>query len=157
MTPVRAIVQDTYGDADVLRLVAHDPRARKVKLEQTLAPGLPGVRAKEDHLTQVLLNLSLNAIDAMGAKGTLTIETRAEGGVVSALVSDTGPGIPTAVAARLFEPFFTTKPAGQGTGLGLFVSRNILEGLGGKLELARTSSEGTVFEVRLPQDVKAGV
>jgi C4-dicarboxylate-specific signal transduction histidine kinase len=138
---------------DVVRLIAHDPRARKVKIEKRPAVGLPGVRAKEDHLVQVLLNLSLNAIDAMAAQGgTLTIETKAETGTVVVRVCDTGPGIAPTVAARIFEPFFTTKPAGRGTGLGLFVSRDIVESLGGQMEVEQTSAQGTTFAVRLPRD-----
>jgi C4-dicarboxylate-specific signal transduction histidine kinase len=137
---------------DVVRLIAHDPRARKVKIEKRPSAGLPGVRAKEDHLVQVLLNLSLNAIDAMSQGGTLTIETKAETGTVVVRVCDTGPGIAPAVAARIFEPFFTTKPAGRGTGLGLFVSRDIVESLGGQIEVEQTSAQGTTFAVRLPRD-----
>jgi C4-dicarboxylate-specific signal transduction histidine kinase len=142
---------------DVMRLIAHDPRARKVKIEKRPAPGLPGVRAKEDHLVQVLLNLSLNAIDAMAQGGTLTIETRAEPATVVVRISDTGPGIAPDVASRIFEPFFTTKPAGRGTGLGLFVSRDIVESLGGRLEVEQTSARGTTFAVRLPRDKPAAV
>ena len=137
---------------DVVRLVAHDPRARQVKIEKRPAPGLPGVRAKEDHLMQVLLNLSLNAIDAMANGGTLTVETQAQDGTVQVRIGDTGPGIPPQVLGRIFEPFFTTKPAGRGTGLGLFVSRDIVESLGGKLEVEKTGEDGTVFVVRLPRD-----
>ena len=135
---------------DVSRLVVHDQRARNVRIEKKLAVGLPGVRAKEDHLMQVLLNLSLNAIDAMGGTGTLTIETTADAGFVTCRVCDTGPGIPPEVLPRVFEAFFTTKEAGRGTGLGLFVSRDLVESLGGRLEIERTSSEGTVFTVKLP-------
>jgi signal transduction histidine kinase len=137
---------------DVVRLVAHDPRARQVKIEKRPAVGLPGVRAKEDHLMQVLLNLSLNAIDAMAQGGTLTIETSVGDGSVAVRVADTGPGIPPAVQQRIFEPFYTTKPAGKGTGLGLFVSRDIVESLGGRLEVERTGPDGTTFVVKLPRE-----
>jgi signal transduction histidine kinase len=145
-----ALVQLNEVVEDVSRLVSHDQRARSVKIEKRLAVGLPGVRAKEDHLTQVLLNLSLNAIDAMANGGTLTLETTSGDGFVTARVCDTGPGIPKDVLPRVFEAFFTTKEAGRGTGLGLFVSRDLVEGLGGKLEIERTGPEGTVFAVRLP-------
>jgi C4-dicarboxylate-specific signal transduction histidine kinase len=141
---------------DVSRLVGHDQRARGIKIEKRLASPLPGVRAKEDQLMQVLLNLSLNAIDAMGERGTLTIETSSAEGVVTARVIDTGPGIPAEVLPRVFEAFFTTKEAGRGTGLGLFVSRDLIEALGGKLEVERTGPEGTVFAVKLPLKAKAG-
>jgi C4-dicarboxylate-specific signal transduction histidine kinase len=135
---------------DVSRLVAHDERTRSVRIEKRIAPGLPGVRAKEDHLTQVLLNLTLNAIDAMAGSGTLTIETTADQGFVTCRVHDTGSGIAPEVLPRLFEPFFTTKEAGRGTGLGLFVSRNLANGFGGSLEIEHTSPLGTVFAVKVP-------
>ncbi len=135
---------------DVCRLIVHDQRARNVHVERRLATALPGVRAKEDHLVQVLLNLSLNAIDAMGGHGTLIIETTSGEGQVTCRVMDTGPGIPPEVRPRVFEAFFTTKESGRGTGLGLFVSRDIVEGLGGRLDIERTGPEGTVFAVTLP-------
>lgn len=135
---------------DVSRMVTHDQRARNVRIVKKLMTGLPGVRAKEDHLMQVLLNLSLNAIDAMGGSGMLTLETTADAEFVTCRVIDTGPGIPPEVLPRVFEAFFTTKEPGKGTGLGLFVSRDLVDSLGGKLEIERTSSEGTVFAAKLP-------
>jgi signal transduction histidine kinase len=136
---------------DVTRLVAHDWRTQSVVIETRLAAGLPGVRAKEDPLVQVLLNLTLNAIDAMAGHGTLTIETVADQASVTCRVIDTGPGIPADIVPRLFQAFFTTKEVGRGTGLGLFVSRNLVESLGGTLEIERTTAEGTVFAVKLPR------
>ncbi len=73
-------------------------------------------------------------------------------GAVEVRVADTGPGIPPAVQQRIFEPFYTTKPAGRGTGLGLFVSRDIVESLGGRLEVERTGPAGTTFVVKLPRE-----
>jgi len=151
------LVQVNEVVEDVARLVAHDWRTQSTVIETHLAGALPGVRAKEDPLTQVLLNLTLNAIDAMGGSGTLTIETSAEGGFVTCRVADTGPGIPPDIVPRLFKAFFTTKEAGRGTGLGLFVSRNLVEGFGGTLEIERTSPEGTVFAVRLPTAARPAV
>jgi signal transduction histidine kinase len=144
------LVQLNQVVEDVSRLVAHDERTRNVRIETKTTAGLPGVRAKEDHLTQVLLNLALNAIDAMGGSGTLTIETIADPGFVTCRVCDTGSGISPEVLPRIFEAFFTTKEAGRGTGLGLFVSRNLMDNLGGSLEIERTSHQGTVFAIRLP-------
>ncbi len=132
---------------DVARLLGHDPRARRVSIETHLAAGLPGVTGREDDLVQVLFNLGVNALDAMDG-GALAFETAAgDDGAVIVRVRDTGRGIPEDVRARVFEPFFTTKAPGRGTGLGLFVSRSIVERLGGELRLERSGPEGTTFEI----------
>lgn len=108
-------------------------------------------RANEGEIAQVVLNLVLNAGDAMStqATGTVVVRTRdaPEGGVLIE-VEDSGPGIPPEVAARLFTPFFTTKSAG--TGLGLSVSRRIVEGHEGTLTFETTPGKGTTFRVALP-------
>lgn len=135
---------------DVIRLLEHDPRARNIEIVRELAPGLPGIRLVEDHLVQVLLNLGLNALDALPQGGKLSFATTAVGASVELRVRDTGTGIPGEAMARLFEAFHTTKAAGRGTGLGLFVSRRIVEGLGGQLLLETTGPSGTCFVVRLP-------
>ncbi len=135
---------------DVVRLVEHDSRARNVAISRELAEGLPGLRIVEDHLAQVVLNLALNAMDALGQQGTLVFATSHEEGAVVVRVRDTGPGITDDVASHLFEPFFTTKPAGRGTGLGLFVSKRIVDDMGGTLALESTGPTGTTFVVRLP-------
>lgn len=135
---------------DVVRLVEHDSRARNVAISRELAEGLPGLRIVEDHLAQVVLNLALNALDALGQQGTLVFATSHEEGAVVVRVRDTGPGITDDVASHLFEPFFTTKPAGRGTGLGLFVSKRIVDDMGGTLALESTGPTGTTFVVRLP-------
>jgi len=137
---------------DVSRLLGHDPRASRVQIELRLAPDLPGVRTREDDLVQVLLNLGINALDAMSEGGVLVIDTSADERVVRLRVRDTGQGIPEAVRSRVFAPFFTTKAAGKGTGLGLFVSRGIVERLGGRLDLASSGADGTVFAIVLPID-----
>lgn len=135
---------------DVIRLLEHDPRARNIEIVRELAPGLPGIRLVEDHLVQVLLNLGLNALDALPQGGRLSFVTTAAADSVELRVRDTGTGIPAEAMARLFEAFHTTKAAGRGTGLGLFVSRRIVEGLGGQLLLETTGASGTCFVVRLP-------
>ncbi|MBK7535713.1 MAG: PAS domain-containing protein [Myxococcales bacterium] len=147
---------------DVVKLMEHDPRARNVELVRELLPDLPGVRLVEDHLVQVLLNLGLNALDAIAQASErepappeppprrLTFLTRVTSGDVEILVIDTGAGIPDEVAGRIFEPFYTTKAPGRGTGLGLFVSKRIVEDLGGSLTLAATGPGGTSFSIHLP-------
>jgi C4-dicarboxylate-specific signal transduction histidine kinase len=135
---------------DVVRLLSHDPRARTVSVASRLAAKLPGVRTTEDHLFQVLLNLGLNGLDAMSEGGTLEFETSGRSGWVVLRVRDTGHGIRAEDREHLFEPFFTTKAPGRGSGLGLFVSKSIVEGMGGDLSLEHTDGRGTVFAIFLP-------
>ena len=144
-----ALVQLNDVVEDVHRLLSHEPRAQNVRFEKRLAAGLPGVYAKEDQLMQVLVNLVLNALDAMAGSGSLAIETASDEHFVTCRVRDSGPGIPIDVLPRLFEAFFTTKDR-HGTGLGLFVSKDIVDRLGGKLEVEQTGKDGTVFALKLP-------
>ena len=106
-------------------------------------------------LSEVFLNLFLNAVYAMAMAGAgagrLSINTVNAGARVQVVVSDTGPRISDAVLARLFEPFFTTKPTGEGTGLGLVISNEIVIEHGGTLTAHRTSSDGASFCVELPR------
>ena len=108
------------------------------------------VEGDAGQLQQVLMNLAVNAKDAMPAGGTLTLRTRYRGGEAVVEVADTGHGMDAATRAHLFEPFFTTKDAGQGTGLGLSVVHGIVEQHGGRIEVESTPGEGSVFRVLLP-------
>lgn len=108
-----------------------------------------------DALNQVLINLMVNALDAVGRDGRIRITTavhRNGGGAPSVVVgvTDDGPGIPAEMRERIFEPFYTTKDAGEGTGLGLSVSQELLEVQHGRLVLRSDPGEGATFEVRLP-------
>jgi signal transduction histidine kinase len=111
---------------------------------------LPEVPAYAGELNQVWTNLIVNALDAMGDKGRLTLRTGTDGECAVVEIADTGPGIPEELRNRVFEPFFTTKPVGQGTGLGLDVSwRIVVKRHGGDLRV--TSRPGdTRFTVVLP-------
>jgi len=100
-------------------------------------------------LTQVLLNLVVNAADAMNGEGALVIEGRAGNGRVVVAVSDAGPGVAPEHRDKIFDPFFTTKEPGAGTGLGLAVSLAIAESFGGTLRLA-DAPRGARFELELP-------
>ncbi|TAJ31405.1 MAG: sensor histidine kinase, partial [Nitrospirae bacterium] len=130
--------------------------AHRIRLESTLAPDLPPVMGDRDRLETVVLNLVNNAIDAVqGATdpGLVTVCTerrRTEAGDwVELTVADNGPGILDEVLGRLFDPFFTTKAAGQGTGLGLFLSYGIVAEHQGRLE-AKNGAAGARFTVSLP-------
>jgi signal transduction histidine kinase/CheY-like chemotaxis protein len=102
-------------------------------------------------LEQVLLNLAVNARDAMPAGGTLSFSTLAEGGTVRLVVEDTGAGMDAATRERIFDPFFTTKPAGEGTGLGLATTYGIVTQAGGTIQVDSQPGEGTTFTIELPR------
>jgi signal transduction histidine kinase len=101
-------------------------------------------------MSQVLVNLLENAAHAAGPGGWIEIATSRRPGRVTLEVSDSGPGVPVHLRDRIFEPFFTTKPPGQGTGLGLATSRDLVHRHGGTLEL-RNGGDRTVFAVDLPE------
>jgi PAS domain S-box-containing protein len=111
---------------------------------------VPLVRGNVGQLRQVLVNLIVNALQAIGPGGRVDVETFAEGEQACVRVRDDGPGIALAHRDRLFEPFFTTKPAGEGTGLGLYLSYRIVESHGGEIHVDSQPGRGARFEVRLP-------
>ncbi len=130
--------------------------ALSVGFESSLAPLLPPVMGDRDRLETVILNLINNAIDAvnpLGREGIVTVRTRPmhmDGRLgVEVIVSDNGPGIPSEVIGRVFDPFFSTKPAGQGTGLGLFLTYGIVADHRGHIEV-KNGAIGALFSVALP-------
>ena len=131
-------------------LLEHRLHELDVRLELALPPELR-VRCDATRLEQVLLNLMGNAIDALQGQPQRLLSVRAnrEGERVQIEVVDSGAGLSAEAQARLFEPFFTTKPAGQGLGLGLVISAQIVQEFGGRLS-ARSGPEGTVFSFDLP-------
>ncbi|SHE68011.1 PAS domain S-box-containing protein [Desulfacinum infernum DSM 9756] len=147
------------------RLIGED-----IRLQVTLAPGLWPVKADPVHLDQVIMNLAVNARDAMPEGGLLTLETAnlklehplrhdsvvvPPGEYVSLKVADTGHGMDPAIRDKVFEPFFTTKPAGVGTGLGLATVYGVVKQLGGFILVDSTPGRGTTFSVYLPRQVGA--
>ncbi len=115
-----------------------------------LGSELPAVNADPGELEQVLVNLALNARDAMGEGGRLSIQTHALAGRVRIVVEDDGAGMDEATRARAFEPFFTTKAAGAGSGLGLYVVHTIVSELGGRVAVESEPGAGTRVSVELP-------
>lgn len=122
-----------------------------ITIVKDLAANLPPTMTDGPQLQQVFLNLINNAIDAVGQKGEIMISTRLESpGNIVMECADTGPGIPPENLKHLFDPFFTTKDPGKGTGLGLYISYDIIKKLGGSIRAANRKGGGAVFSIVLP-------
>jgi len=131
--------------------------SENIDLKCNLAPELWNVKADADQLVQVILNLCVNARDAMPNGGSLVLATRnhyLESGFVEISVSDTGVGIPLEIQGKLFEPFFTTKERGKGTGLGLATVYGIVQQSGGSIRVDSSPGQGATFTVHLPRCVE---
>jgi two-component system NtrC family sensor kinase len=145
-----------------LRLVNSELK-HKVTINTEL-DDIPLIRGKTGKLNQVLVNLFVNAAQAMDNGGTLTVKTKCDNKedneVVIVTVQDTGCGIEKGDLEKLFDPFYTTKPTGKGTGLGLYISFSIIESMGGKIMVDSEVNVGTTFTLQLPVtsgDVKTDV
>ena len=146
-----------------LVLVRHEFIKHNIDLEKNLAAGLPQIGLDQGKVKQVFINMFMNAIQAMGSDGSLSVKTfrppadtktagqNPDGENVVVQIEDTGSGIPEDKLDKLFEPFFTTKPVGSGTGLGLSVSKNIIELHGGTIKIGnRTDIRGAAVTITFP-------
>jgi signal transduction histidine kinase len=122
--------------------------SQPIKIEFQRATGLAEVEHDSDQMHQVLLNLLLNAVQAIEGPGTVTVEIQSEGEVANISVRDTGRGIAPEHLPNIFRPFYTTK--GNGTGLGLSLARRIVESHSGKIEVSSEYGSGTQFRIYLP-------
>jgi len=122
----------------------------RIIVERSFAASCPPVFADADQMSQVAINLVMNAIHAMPDGGTLQVGVSPHGGMVRLTVTDTGHGIPQDVVAKIFDPFFTTKEFGKGTGLGLTVVKGIIEDHNGTLAVESETGRGTTFTIHLP-------
>jgi two-component system, sporulation sensor kinase E len=132
-----------------LELVNIQGRFRKVEVIRNYN-GTPVIYWSEGELRQVFLSVIVNALDAMDDRGTLTVETGVEDKMVFVKISDTGPGIPSAVISRIFDPFFTTKSEKGGTGLGLSIASKIIADNNGNIDVTSEDGKGTTFKITLP-------
>jgi C4-dicarboxylate-specific signal transduction histidine kinase len=148
--PQRDRVQVNDLVREMIALLQHEANRHRVPIRTELAERLPAVTADRVQLQQALLNLMLNGIEAMrDAPGALVITSkRAEEGQVEIAVSDSGTGLPADPPERIFEAFFSTKP--EGTGMGLSISRTIVESHGGRLWATQNSGPGATFHFTLP-------
>lgn len=137
--PVDAVAED---------VTAGFPPPAKVKVEKKFGAGGAMVETDPDKIKLALGHLLRNAYDALPGGGTVTVTTSAGTNSVEIVVTDTGAGIPSSIAAQVFEPFVTSKP--RGVGLGLTLAKRILEAHGGSLELTSTEGKGTTARLKLP-------
>jgi PAS domain S-box-containing protein len=146
MTSVNDIVKTTIS------LRSYEFGSANIRLFESYGEGLPYVVVNPEEIQQVILNLILNAEQAMRAAhrgGMLTVTTKCVDDTVVIEIQDDGPGVPAALAGRVFEPFFSTKEVGEGTGLGLSIAMGIAEAHGGALTLVPTG-KGACFQLSLP-------
>ena len=125
-------------------------RNNTIDIQTDLAEDIPVIGGDQAQVQQVILNLVTNAIDAIGKDGTVTVRSRRTKTEIRVTVADTGPGIPENVQRVIFDPFYTTKSAGKGTGLGLWISYNIIEKMGGRISVKSREGEGAEFTIQLP-------
>ncbi|RPJ56333.1 MAG: HAMP domain-containing protein [Acidobacteria bacterium] len=135
---------------DILSLLRNQVGFREINVETRFDPTPCSVMADQDQIRQVILNIVLNAAEAMAGEGEMTISSSIEqqNRVIRIAIHDNGPGIPDEVKSRIFEPFFTTKS--NGTGLGLSIAYGIVERHGGAISIASTKGQGTTVSVDLP-------
>ena len=134
--------------SDTIKLVKCEYR-RRIEIVTDFGD-LPKVECYPQMMNQVFLNILVNAGQAIAGEGTVTIQTRAEVGVVRISISDTGHGIAPELMPKLFTSGFTTKPVGVGTGLGLSISKKIIDKHHGTIEVESEVGKGTIFHIRIP-------
>jgi two-component system NtrC family sensor kinase len=136
----------------VLLLLKHKMNGR-IRVEKHYAQAR-SLYCYAGRLHQVLMNLLVNAVDAIAGEGKVVITTSQTAELFLISVRDTGAGIPEAIRSKIFDPFFTTKPIGQGTGLGLAISYGIVQEHGGSIDVQSDEGVGTEFIVKIPLDLE---
>ncbi|MBI3930450.1 MAG: PAS domain S-box protein [Chloroflexi bacterium] len=142
----------------VVKLLSYRIEKDHVLLTRHIAEGTPRILMAVNGMQQVLLNLVSNALDALAEsqRKEIHLELHREGDFVQLTVADSGCGIAPEILEKIYEPFFTTKPVGRGTGLGLTISRNIINSLGGDIACQSQPGVGTTFTIILPLERKGG-
>jgi signal transduction histidine kinase len=136
---------------EILSFLKYEAQKRSVTVSEEFDYQLPSITADANRLKQIFMNIIVNALQAMPNGGNLTVTTSLSGGnIINIRIADTGAGIPRAVINKIFEPFFTTKEPGQGTGLGLFITRNNVHSLSGRIEVESEEGQGTCFSLYFP-------
>lgn len=134
----------------LLVLLNYSASKKNIKIVDDLSDDIPEILMDENKMTQVFLNIMLNALQAMDGGGVLTIKTIKGNGFCVVSISDTGKGIHQEIRPYIFDQFFTTKDVGEGTGLGLSVSKGIVDQHGGAIDVESEVGVGTTFRIKLP-------
>jgi len=140
---------------ETVQLIRREARDRDIRIDQRAAPGLKTIWVDPNQLRQVLINLLSNAIQASPPGSSIRVELKPHPEGISIAVADTGEGIPREHLEKIFEPFFSTKAPGEGTGLGLFVTRELIEKMSGNLKVDSRLGHGTRFTVQIPNQRSA--
>jgi signal transduction histidine kinase len=135
---------------DSLTLIHHQIKNR-IEVVRDYGADVPSIGCYPDLINQVLLNIMVNAVHAIEGEGRIVIRTRQAQGGIQIDITDTGSGMTPEVMSRIYEPGFTTKETGRGTGLGLPISRQIVERHGGRIEVRSEVGKGSTFSIFLPQ------
>jgi PAS domain S-box-containing protein len=137
---------------EVITVVEHKFSMEKVRIDTRLSPDLPMTMADGDKISQVLMNILINACQAIEGAGVINVSSlwKREDSLIRITIEDTGGGIPPEILPKIFDPFFTTKPVGMGTGLGLAVSYGIIKDHSGRIRVESTPGQGSRFIVELP-------
>jgi PAS domain S-box-containing protein len=141
---------------DTISLLRYQARRQSVEMVEELDPALPQLWAKDTGMRSVVMNLMMNAVQAMVNGGALRVTTARNGDTVRVTVEDNGPGIPPQIMERMWDPFFTTKPLGKGTGLGLAITNRIVTRHGGTIQVESEVGRGAKFTVELPMAGQGG-
>ena len=138
--------------AEVLKLLRFELQRKAIQLDTEFTE-IPVINADPNKLKQVVINLVMNAVHAMQGQGRIVLRTALNlNGMLELQIEDDGPGIASELQEKIFAPFFTTKPEGEGTGLGLYICQNIINGYGGTITLESKPQMGTIFHVHLPTE-----
>ncbi len=141
---------------EVLLLVGHDLKLDKIEVVKEIDPNLPSILVDRRQLQEVLFNILRNAGQAIKPPGTITVRAHTHQNDVRVIISDTGSGMPPETLNKIYNPFFTTKEPGKGTGLGLFIVRQIVERNKGRITVESTVGKGTTFYLDFPAPQLAG-
>lgn len=142
--------------ARVLRILKTETEKRGITLSAELGP-LPLIKADKRQMEQVIFNIVLNSVQALGRDGNIWVKTSGAGGRIKVEIKDNGPGISEDIRLKIFDPFFTTKPVGEGTGLGLSICTGIVNEHGGSISVEGAEGNGAVFVLSLPAEGAAQV
>lgn len=143
-------LEDVGGIMESILGIVHNEMKYKADLVKEYTPHLPAILCNKQQIGQVFINILLNAVQAIKEKGRITISIYRDETMIKVDIADTGIGIPLENMKRIFDPFFSTKEVGQGTGLGLGISYDIVHKHGGKIDVKSQVGVGTVFTISLP-------